>query len=481
MKKLFSQLQRIGKSLMLPIAVLPAAALLLRLGAEDVFNIPFIMAAGSAIFDNLALLFGIGVAVGIAHDSSGSAGLAGAVGYLVITNGTQAINPDINMGVLAGIIGGLTAGALYNRYHDIELPDYLGFFGGRRFVPIVTGAAAVVLAGIFGFIWPPIQDAIQLAGQWIIDAGAVGVFVYGFLNRLLIPLGLHHVINSFIWFVFGEFTTAAGEVVTGDLSRFFAGDPSAGFFMSGFFPVMMFGLPAAALAMYHSAKPENKSAVSGIFLSVALTSFLTGITEPIEFSFMFLAPVLYGIHALLTGLSMVITYMLGIQHGFGFSAGAIDYFLNYGLATRPLWIIPIGIVFFIVYYLLFRFAIEKFDIPTPGRMEAEAEEARTSGMSVMPDTQQKSSGGGEKSRSVNKPRDFIEALGGKDNIKSIEACITRLRLELRDTEKIDEKTLQQLGASGVLKANKNNAQVVVGTKAEMIADDIKQELKVMEE
>lgn len=479
MKKLFSQLQRIGKSLMLPIAVLPAAALLLRLGAGDVFDIPFVMAAGSAIFDNLALLFGIGVAVGIAFDSSGSAGLAGAVGYLVITNGTQAINPDINMGVLAGIIGGLTAGALYNRYHDIELPDFLGFFGGRRFVPIITGAAAVVLAGIFGFIWPPIQNAIQFAGQWIIDAGAVGVFAYGFLNRLLIPVGLHHVLNSFIWFVFGEFTTAAGEVVTGDLSRFFAGDPSAGFFMSGFFPMMMFGLPAAALAMYHSAKPENKAAVSGIFLSVGLTSFLTGITEPIEFAFMFLAPVLYLIHAVLTGLSLVVTYVLGIQHGFGFSAGAIDYFLNYGLATRPFMIIPIGIVFFAVYYFLFRFAIEKFNIPTPGRL---GKEGANADISVMPESQQQKQHSFESRASdKNKPRAYIEALGGKDNIKNIDSCITRLRLELRDTSKIDEQTLQNLGATGVLKANKNNAQVVVGTKAEMIADDIKQELKIMEE
>lgn len=479
MKKVFSQLQRIGKSLMLPIAVLPAAALLLRLGAGDVFDIPFVMAAGSAIFDNLALLFGIGVAVGIAFDSSGSAGLAGAVGYLVITNGTQSINPDINMGVLAGIIGGLTAGALYNRYHDIELPDFLGFFGGRRFVPIITGAAGVLLAGIFGFIWPPIQNAIQMAGQWIIDAGAAGVFVYGFLNRLLIPVGLHHVINSFIWFVFGEFTNAAGEVVTGDLSRFFAGDPSAGFFMSGFFPIFMFGLPAAALAMYNAAKPENKKAVSGIFLSVALTSFLTGITEPIEFSFMFLAPVLYVIHAALTGLSLVVTYIFGIQHGFGFSAGAIDYFLNYGLATRPLLIIPIGLVVFAIYYFLFRFVIEKFNIATPGRLEAEA--GGGTQMSVMPEAQQKKSARKQKDTSKNKPLAYIEALGGKDNIKKVDACITRLRLDLRDTDKIDEKRLQQLGATGVLKANKNNAQVVVGTKAEMIADDINQELKIMEE
>lgn len=475
MKKFFSSLQKIGKSLMLPIAVLPAAALLLRLGAEDVFNIPFIMAAGSAIFDNLALLFGIGVAVGIAKDSSGAAGLAGAVSYFVITNATQAINSDINMGVLAGIIGGLLAGFLYNRYHDIELPDFLGFFGGKRFVPIITGAASVLLAGLFGYIWPPIQNVIQLVGEWIINAGPIGVFVYGVLNRLLIPVGLHHVLNSFIWFVFGEFTTAAGEVVTGDLSRFFAGDPSAGFFMSGFFPMMMFGLPAAALAMYHTAKPKNKKVVGGILLSVGLTAFLTGITEPIEFSFMFLAPVLYGIHALLTGLSMVVTYVLGIQHGFGFSAGAIDYFLNYGLATKAFLIIPIGIAFFAVYYFLFRFAIQKFNIQTPGREEAAA---NSNEMSVMPESQQKSSGDKSlQSGSSAKASQYIEALGGADNLKSVDACITRLRLEVKDSGRLDEAQLKSLGASGVLKANKNNAQVVVGTKAELIAEEIKKELR----
>jgi len=473
MRNFFSQLQRIGKSLMLPIAVLPAAALLLRLGAPDVFDIPFVMAAGSAIFDNLALLFGIGVAVGIAFDSSGAAGLAGAVGYFVLTRGTQAINSDINMGVLAGIIGGLMAGALYNRFHDIELPDFLGFFGGRRFVPIVTGAASVILAGIFGFIWPPIQEAIQAAGQWIIDAGALGVGVYGFLNRLLIPVGLHHVMNSFIWFLFGEFTNAAGEVVTGDLSRFFAGDPSAGIFMAGFFPMMMFGLPAAALAMYNSAKEENKKAVAGIFLSVALTSFLTGITEPIEFSFMFLAPVLYVIHALLTGGLLVVTYILGIKHGFGFSAGAIDYFLNYGLATKPFLIIPIGLVTFVVYYFLFRFVIEKFDIPTPGRLEEEA--AVSAGMNIMPESQKKKSSS-ETAEEESDAAKYVVALGGKNNINKVESCITRLRLEVEDSDKIDENALRSLGAAGVLKANKNNAQVVVGTKAELIADKIKKEL-----
>jgi len=386
MKRLFGQLQRIGKALMLPIAVLPAAALLLRLGAPDVFNIPFVMAAGGAIFDNLALLFAIGVAVGIAFDGSGAAGLAGVVGYFVITKGTQTINADINMGVLSGIIAGLLAGFLYNRYHDKRLPDYLGFFGGRRFVSIVTGAASVVLAGILGFVWPPIQEVINSFGQWITTSGALGVGLYGVFNQLLIPVGLHHVLNSLVWFVFGEFTNAAGEVVTGDLSRFFAGDPNAGIFMAGFYPIFMFGMPAAALAMYHTAKKNQKKIVGGILISAGLTFALTGIGEPLLFSFCFVAPFLYLIHALLTGTSLAITYLLGIKHGFGFSAGLIDYVLNFGIATKPLLIILIGIIYFIIYYFLFRFFITKFDISTPGR---DINTTENPALSIMPESQRK--------------------------------------------------------------------------------------------
>ncbi|ENH97719.1 PTS system N-acetylglucosamine-specific transporter subunit IIABC [Gracilibacillus halophilus YIM-C55.5] len=236
-------LQRIGKSLMLPIAVLPAAALLLRLGQDDLLNIPFIAESGNAIFDNLALIFAIGVAIGFSKDNNGAAGLAGVIGFLVLTNGTQAINEDIDMGVLGGILSGIIAGLLYNRYQGIQLPQWLGFFSGKRFVPIVTAAVMVIVAFLFGYIWPPVQSGINGIGQWIIDAGALGVGVYGFLNRLLIPVGLHHVLNSLVWFVFGEYNGA-----TGDLDRFFAGDPEAGIFMAGFFPIMMFGLPAAALA-----------------------------------------------------------------------------------------------------------------------------------------------------------------------------------------------------------------------------------------
>ncbi|WP_027340759.1 N-acetylglucosamine-specific PTS transporter subunit IIBC [Halonatronum saccharophilum] len=457
MKKLITHVQKIGKALMLPIAVLPAAALLLRLGAGDVLDIPFVASAGAAIFDNLALLFGIGVAVGISFDGSGAAGLAGVVGYFVLTNGTEAINSDINMGVLAGIIAGLVAGSLYNKYHNIELPEWLGFFSGKRFVPIITGASCVLLAGIFGYVWPPIQMGIEVVGNWIIGAGAFGVFVYGILNRALIPIGLHHVLNSFIWFVFGDYTTEAGEIVTGDLSRFFAGDPTAGTFMGGFYPIFMFGLPAAALAMYHCA--ENKKQASGALFSIAFTSFLTGITEPLEFSFMFLAPVLYFVHSLLTGFSLALTHIFGIKHGFGFSAGAIDYFLNYGLASNPLLLIPLGLVVFAIYYFLFRFIITKFNILTPGRISEEEENNQ-----------------GEVVNSNVDATAYIENLGGADNLKSVESCITRLRLTVKDAEAVNEKELKKLGVSGVIKISDEAVQVIVGTRAESIALMINKEL-----
>ncbi|RKD21644.1 PTS sugar transporter [Caminicella sporogenes] len=442
---------------MLPVAVLPAAGLLLRLGAPDVFNIPFIMKAGDAIFSNLALLFAIGVAVGLAFDNAGAAGLAGAVGYLVLTNAVVTINKDINMSVLAGIISGIVAGVMYNKFHDIKLPDWLGFFGGKRFVPIITATISVLLALIFGYIWPPIQSGIHATGEWIIKAGVLGVFAFGFLNRLLIPVGLHHVMNSFVWFVFGEYN---GK--TGDLSRFFAGDPTAGSFMAGFFPIFMFALPAAAFAMIKMAKKENRKAIAGAMISVALTSFLTGITEPVEFIFMFLAPVLYITHAILTGVSMAVVYMLGIKHGFTFSAGAIDYFLNMGLSTKGWLIIPIGIVFGIIYYIVFVYAIKKLDLPTPGRMDDEGD---------------LTAGNMENKELSNIAVAYIEKLGGIDNLEEIDACITRLRLTLKDNSIVDDNELKKLGASGVIRPNSKNIQVVVGTKAEIIADAMKKHIK----
>ncbi|CAL9523643.1 PTS transporter subunit EIIC [Streptomyces sp. NPDC029526] len=397
---LFQGLQKVGRSLQLPIAVLPAAGILLRLGQPDVFGedgfgwdrVAAVFAtAGGAIFDNLPLLFCVGVAIGFAKKSDGSTALAALVGFLVYSNVLKAFpvteakvqaGEDIaatynNPGVLGGIIMGLLAAVLWQRYHRKKLVDWLGFFNGRRLVPIIMAFVGTAMGVFFGLVWEPIGEGISNVGEWITSLGAVGAGLFGLINRALIPVGMHQFVNTVSWFQIGDFTNAAGEVVHGDLNRFFAGDPDAGLFMSGFFPIMMFGLPAAAIAIAHAARPERRKAVMGMMVSLALTSFVTGVTEPIEFAFMFIAPALYVIHAVLTALSMAITWALGVHAGFTFSAGAIDYGLNWNLATKPWLIIPIGLVFAAIYYVVFRFAIVKFNLPTPGREPEEEVEDTT--------------------------------------------------------------------------------------------------------
>ncbi|CAM3780542.1 N-acetylglucosamine-specific PTS transporter subunit IIBC [Alkalicoccus chagannorensis] len=461
-------IQRIGKALMLPVAVLPAAAILLRLGQDDLLDIPFMAAAGDAIFANLPLIFAIGVAVGLSRDGNGASALAGAVGYLVLTNGTEAINSDIDMDVLGGIISGLTAGLLYNRYYNIKLPQWLAFFGGRRFVPIVTGATMVVFALLFGVIWPPIQEAIHSFGEWMLGAGAAGAGVYGVMNRLLIPVGLHHIINSLIWFVFGEYEGASGEI-----ARFFAGDPNAGYFLAGFFPIMMFGLPAAAIAMIFAAKKEYRKAISGGMISIAITSFITGVTEPIEFSFMFLSPLLYVVHALLTGLSMMIAVWLDIRHGFGFSAGMFDYLLNFGIAQNPALLLLQGLAFGALYFVIFYFLIIKLDLKTPGREDDGIVIDSEGQTAAEPSSEEASEKASEDKYSIMADA-FMTALGGADNITSIDNCATRLRLQVKNSEEVDEKALKKHGAQGVMKMGRENVQVVVGTDVEFVADAMKE-------
>jgi len=466
-------LQKIGKSLMFPIATLPAAALLLRLGSGDMLGavpndivqyIASIMAAsGNAILGNLAIIFAIGIAMGLAHDNSGGAALAGAIAHLVLVAVLGAVNEDLNMGVFGGIIGGITAGLLYNKFYNVKFPEWLSFFGGRRFVPIITSITMAVLASILAIVWGPIQGGIDAVGNWLIGAGSLGVGMYGFLNRLLIPVGLHHVVNTVIWFDFGEFTNAAGELIKGDINRFLAGDPSAGHFQAGFFPIMMFGLPAACLAMYFAAKKDKRAAVGGMFVSIALTAFLTGVTEPIEFTFMFLSPILYAIHAVLTGISLAVSYIVGFRDGFGFSAGLIDYLLNFGLADRPWLLIPLGLGFGAIYFVIFYFLIKKLDLKTPGREDEEEE-------------------GAEIDSAIANDLDLrayktIEALGGLDNIKQVDYCTTRLRMTVIDAGQVDEKSLKQTGARGVMRISKTNVQVIVGTSVEFLAEAMKDRLK----
>jgi N-acetylglucosamine PTS system EIICBA or EIICB component len=478
-KRLISKLQPIGRALMLPIAVLPVAALLLRIGQPDLLNVPAIAAAGDAIFSNLGLLFAIGVAVGLARESHGAAGLAAVVGYLVATNGAKVlidVPPEITAGipdqlkdlataafrakelaklsVPVGLLSGLIAGWAYNRFNDIRLPSYLAFFGGRRFVPIVSGFAGLLVALAFGFGWQTLERGMDAMSQAVLGSEEIGLFAYGLLNRVLIVTGLHHIINNIAWFLLGDFNG-----VTGDLKRFFAGDPAAGAFMSGFFPVMMFGLPGACLAMYRTASPERRTAVGGILFSMALTSFLTGVTEPIEFAFMFLAPLLFGIHALLTGLAMVLMHVLDVHLGFGFSAGLFDYVLNFSLSTRPLWLLPIGIGYFALYYGLFRFFIVRFDLKTLGR-EAEGSMAAA-----------------EVGTEASPALGWIRALGEADNLRAVEACTTRLRLVVNDLSRLDEPALSALGSRGVLRLADGAVQVVVGPIADQLASDIRAQLR----
>ncbi|MFF4606691.1 PTS transporter subunit EIIC [Streptomyces sp. NPDC001339] len=384
--------QRIGRSLMLPIATLPAAALMVRLGHDDMLgreSLPafinkiaeFMAAGGGALLDNMPLLFAVGIAIGFAKKADGSTALAAVVGYLVfskvlgtftdsnlpkvqqVVDGKVAeVAAPVNAGVLGGVVMGIVVALLYQRYSRKKLPDWLGFFSGRRLVPILASFAGLLIGVAFGYVWPVLGTALHSFGEWLVGSGAVGAGIFGVANRGLIAVGMHHLLNSFPWFQAGDFNGKHG-----DIARFLEGDPSAGQFMTGFFPIMMFALPAACLAITHCARPERRKVVGGMMFSLALTAFVTGVTEPIEFTFMFIAPVLYAIHAVLTGVSMALTWALGMKDGFGFSAGAIDYVLNLGIATKP-WLLALtGLCFAALYYVVFRFAITKFNLPTPGR------------------------------------------------------------------------------------------------------------------
>ncbi|MDG5487231.1 N-acetylglucosamine-specific PTS transporter subunit IIBC [Sphingomonas sp. BGYR3] len=481
MKQIVGALQPIGRALMLPIAVLPVAGLLLRLGQPDLLDVPLLAAGGNALFSSLGLLFAIGVATGLARDGNGAAALAGVTAYLVAVHGGRVlltIPPDVIAGVPEalvatvsdayrakaigrldvplGILSGVIAGFLYNRYSGFSLPAYLSFFGGRRFVPIISGLAGLAMGGVTGLGYVGLDHGLDVAGNAMTTAGPVGLFLFGVFNRLLLVTGLHHILNNVAWFMLGDFSGT-----TGDLRRFFAGDPTAGAFMAGFFPIMMFGLPAACLAMYRNALPERRREVGGLLASLAATSFLTGVTEPIEFTFMFVAPLLYVVHALLTGVAMVVMDLLNVRMGFGFSAGLFDYVLNYGAATRPLMLLPVGAAFFVVYFLVFDIAIRRFNLPTPGRDKAAAG----------------ATGAAPSAAAADRADGFILALGGAGNITRIGACTTRLRIVLVDGGAVDEAALRQLGALGLVRPSDTALQVVMGPVADLIAVEINARLE----
>lgn len=484
----FAGLQRLGTSLMLPIALLPAAGILLRLGQDDLLGAidtpvigPFfdaMTAGGQAIFTNLPLLFAVGVAIGFARKADGSTALSAVAGYLVLDAVFTAMSPIIlagevdqageqaviNYSVLGGIIVGLITAKLFDRYHDIELPTYLGFFGGRRFVPIVVSFAALVVGFAMSWFYPIFETGLTAVGAFIAGSGVIGAFVYGFANRMLIPFGLHHIINVYVWFVYGTYPTADG-VVSGELARFAAGDPTGGHLTAGFYPILMFGLPGAALAMMHVARPEQRKAAAGILGAAGLTAFLTGITEPLEFSFMFVAFPLYVLHALLTGLSLAIAYALDIHLGFSFSAGLIDLLL-YGRAPAasniPLLLV-MGLVFFVVYYLVFRFAIVTWNMRTPGRGDVDVVTANTG--AVEDPSASSVSGAGLAGA-------LIEAFSGRENIRHVDACITRLRIEVADRALVSKDRLRGLGAAGVVEVG-DNVQAVFGPQADALKTDMR--------
>ncbi|HCC5684068.1 glucose-specific PTS transporter subunit IIBC [Staphylococcus aureus] len=496
-KKLFGQLQRIGKALMLPVAILPAAGLLLAIGTAiqgealqhylpfiqngGVQNVAKLMtAAGSIIFENLPMIFALGVAIGLAG-GDGVAAIAAFVGYIIMNktmgdflqvtpkNVTDPASgyasilgiPTLQTGVFGGIIIGALAAWCYNKFYNINLPSYLGFFAGKRFVPIMMATTSFILAFPMALIWPTIQTGLNAFSTGLLDSNTgVAVFLFGFIKRLLIPFGLHHIFHAPFWFEFGSWKNAAGEIIHGDQRIFIeqireGAHLTAGKFMQGEFPVMMFGLPAAALAIYHSAKPENKKVVAGLMGSAALTSFLTGITEPLEFSFLFVAPLLFFIHAVLDGLSFLTLYLLDVHLGYTFSGGFIDYVLLGVLPNKTQWwlVIPVGLVYAVIYYFVFRFLIVKLKYKTPGREDKQSQAVTASATEL--------------------PYAVLEAMGGKANIKHLDACITRLRAEVNDKSKVDVPGLKDLGASGVLEVG-NNMQAIFGPKSDQIKHEMQQ-------
>jgi PTS system glucose-specific IIC component len=458
----FSVLQKVGKSVMLPVSVLPVAGILLGVGSAgfsvlpDIVNVLMVQ-AGEAIFGNMGLLFAIGIALGFAKND-GVAAMAALVGYAIMVRTIGVLEPGTDVGVFGGMIAGAIAASTFNRFFKIQLPSYLGFFSGKRSVPIITGFGAIFAGVILSFIWPPIGNAIAEFSHWAADQNPTLAFgIYGVVERSLIPAGLHHVWNVPFFFEAGNCVDSLGKPATGVLTCYLQADDASRAAGNGFgqlaggYLFKMFGLPAAAMAIWHTARPENRVMVGSIMISAALTAFLTGITEPIEFAFLFAAPLLYVVHALMAGLAYVLVNMLGVVHGTSFSHGLIDFIVLSGHSQKIWLLVVLGLIYAVLYYMVFRFLILKFDLKTPGRMDIELEVVSSEG--------------------TERARNFIEAFGGPENLVNVDSCITRLRMDVRDTSKVDQARLKQLGASGVLISG-NAVQAIVGTIAEVSRTEI---------
>lgn len=481
-KNLFKTLQKIGKAVMTPVSVLPAAGILVAIGRWLMQNHGLSNAVGQviyngglAVFANLSLIFAIGVAIGFTSNI-GVAALASAVGYEVMVNVLDVMGKLLNIqakgisnidtGVFGGIIIGLLAAKMYDKFHETKLPPYLGFFAGKRLVPIVTAAASLIIGVIFALIWPPIQIGINKFASFA-TTSPIGPAIYAAGKRALIPVGLHHVFYPPFLYQFGSFKDpATGQILHGETARYFAGDKTAGYFMASEFPIMLFGLPAATLAMYLAAPKQRRKTIAGVMLTAAITSILTGITEPIEFSFIFVAPLLYFFHVGAAFLSGLLTKALNIRLGYTFSASLIDYILGLSNAQNgwKLFLIA-GPIIAVLYFVIFYFSIKFFDFKTPGREDIDDEETATEASVADKDMDKNT-----------KAAKVLAALGGKENIDTIDACITRLRLTVNDVSKVDKAELKRLGAAGILDAGNGNLQVVFGTESEMLKDEI---LKLM--
>ncbi|MGE5561508.1 MAG: PTS transporter subunit EIIC [Chloroflexota bacterium] len=466
-------LSKFAGAAMTPIAVLPAAAVIIALGTvlPPEFGGRAFAAAGQTLFNYLGLIIAVGCAIGLAN-REGIAGFAAGAMYIIIDGIVKAYNPELNLGVLAGIISAIAAAHFYHRFHAVRFPDYLSFFGGQRFVPIISAFAAVFVGLALAYVGPWLQSGIVSLGNWMAAAGILGVFAYGVIERLLIPTGLHHFLNTIVLLLVGSYAGA-----TGDLGRFFAGDPTAGYFMSGAYAFMLFGLPAACLAMYHEAKPGAKRSVKGLMITAAATSFLTGITEPVEFSFLFTAPVLYLAHTLLAGSSFALNYALRIRHGYASSAGIVEFIANLTRADNGLLIIPIGIAYGVLYYLVFRFLIRRLNLATPGRLAEEA--GMDAALAANPPALAgaPAAAGAAPASLTERAAGVIAALGGRDNLTGVDSCLTRLRIGLDDESLVDEDGLKRLGALGIVKMGQGAWQVVFGTVSDALRHEMKQILR----
>ena len=462
--------QKLGRSMLVPVSAMPLAGILLRFSSEDLLNIPVLSAAGNAVFGNLDILFAIGVVFGFAKSKDkGMPALTAILAILTLRNGLAVINPEIDMGIFGGLVSGGVASWTYNRFKDQQLPQIFSFFAGDRFPLTMVMILQTITAFLFGFIWPVIQTGLDAFAQTWVQMGALGVGLFMFLNRLLIPLGLHHVINSYVYFDLGTFTTGAGEVVHGEIPRFLNGDPTAGLFLAGFFVVMMFGVPGICLAIYNASYKENRNRVKGIMGSGAATSFITNITEPVEFSFMFTAPILYVIHSFYAGLAGIVTCLLNIRMGFSFGASMIDYVLGFNIATNPLLIIPVGIGFFALYYFTFYFVIKKMSLNTLGREnEMDFSEERT-------DKEEKLSLASSNYEYLAKK--LLQSLGGEKNIEDAYNCVTRLRVTVKDPALVNETQIKQTGVSGIINPSKNHFQVIIGPEVTSVMSEFNKQME----